>query len=156
MAGNFILKSITQSDLSTAIRFPHIRWSGTAHLAGALINPSRPTGPRFAGWTVTTRQALTDALGNRNLPNRESLPPHRYLEIDGWSRLDDAEKAYVRGAGWADSLVYPSGTGLGLKALNGDVLTAWNTGNKNKALEEALKQGNVSIEVYYQSGIEMY
>jgi hypothetical protein len=36
------------------------------------------------------------------------------------------------------------------------VLAAWNLGNKNQALEEALKQGNVSIEVFYQSGLEMY
>jgi hypothetical protein len=156
MAGNFILKSISQSDLSTAVRYPHMRWSGTAHRQGDPINPAQPTGARFTGWTQSTRQTLSDALANRNIPNRQNLPPHRYLEIDAWARLNDDEKAYVRGAGWADSLVYPSGTGVGLKAMTGEVLAAWNAGNKNQAVEEALKQGNVSIEVFYQSGLEMY
>jgi hypothetical protein len=156
MAGNFILKSITQSDLSTAIRFPHIRWSDTAHRQGTLINPAQPQGARFPGWTVTTRQTLSNALANVAIGNRQNLPPHRYLEISAWAQLNDDEKGYVRGAGWADSLVYPNGAGLGLKAMTGAVLTAWNLGNKNQALEEALKQGNVSIEVFYQSGMEMY
>jgi hypothetical protein len=156
MAGNFILKSITQSDLMTAIRFPHFRWSDTAHRQGSLINPSQPQGARFPGWTAATRQTLSNALANIAIPNRQNLPPHRYLEIDTWGPLNDDEKNYARGAGWADSLVYPTGAGVGLKAMTGAVLTAWNLGNKNQALEEALKQGNVSIEVFYQSGLEMY
>lgn len=151
MAGNFILKSITASDLIIATRFPHIKWSGTAHKQGDLAGD----GSRFPGWTPATRDLLKQALSNHNIANRNLLPPHRYLEIETWAKLDDKEKSYINGAGWTSSLEYPLGQGLGLKALTGQVLAKWNAKDKTGALVEALKQGDVSIEVYYHGGLEL-
>lgn len=157
MAGNFILKSITQSDLHAATRFSNISWSASAaHKKGDLIDPKNPNGKKFLGWVCNTRDVLKDALLGKNIVNREGLPPHRYLEIKNWNILSDQEKLYIQGAGWAESLVYPGVTGLGLKSLNALATIEWNKSNKNQALIEMLKVGHVSIEVYYQSGLEMY
>jgi len=157
MAGNFILKSITQSDLVTATNFLHISWSTSpAHKKGTPIDPGNPHGAIFAGWTPETRKVLSNALNGINIGNREGLPPHRYLEIKAWQTLNDKEQYYVSGAGWAENLVYPTTSGLGLKALAPLARADWAQGNKNQALIEMLKIGGVSIEVFYQSGMEMY
>ena len=151
MAGNFILKSITASDLIIATRNPHIKWSGVAHKQGDIAGD----GSRFPGWTSATRDVLRQALSNHNIANRNLLPPHRYLEIETWNKLSADEQRYVSVAGWTGSLEYPLGQGLGLKALTGQVLAKWNARNKEGALIEALKQGDVSIEVYYHGGMEI-
>lgn len=157
MAGNFILKSITQSDFLVATRFPNISWSqSTAHKKGDLINPNSPNGPRFKGWAPETRKVLSHALSNRNIGNREELPPHRYLMIKSWNILSNGEQEYIKGAGWVESLEYPESEGLGLKALQHSAKLKWGMKRKDEALIEMLKVGGVSIEVYYQSGLEMY
>jgi len=157
MAGNFILTSITQSDLMVAIKFPHISWSiSPAHKKDSPVNPNNPQGEKFAGWTSETRTVLSKALNNEDIGSREGLPPHRYLEIRSWAALTDKEQYYIKGSGWADNLVYPNSQGLGLKALKPKATFEWGRGNKTEALVEMLKVGDVSIEIYYQSGLEMY
>lgn len=157
MAGNFILKSITQSDLNTAISFPHIAWStSAAHAKGLPVNPDQPEGRKFQGWTSGTAHTLSRALRGEDIGNREGLPPHRYLEIAAWVMLTQQEQAYVQGAGWVSNLEYPGTASVGLKALAPLAATAWSTGDKTTALVETLKKGAVSIEVYFQSGMRMY
>jgi hypothetical protein len=151
VAGNFVLKSITASDLIIATRHPHIKWSTTAHKKGDIDGTGKP----FQGWTPDTREVLRKALQGQAIPNRNLLPPHRYLEIETWNKLSEDEKRYVTMTSWADSMEYPLGQGLGLKALTGQVQAKWVARDKNGALIEALKTGDVSIEVYYHGGIEI-
>lgn len=157
MAGNFILSSITQSDLDTAKAQKGITFSSTAaHNKGMPVNPDKPAGAKFAGWTHETRAELTTALAGEPIPNREKLPPHRYLEIATWKSLPKETQDYVSGAGWVENLRRPRGAGLGLKSLSTIAETDWNAGRKTAAFLETLQKGNVSIEIYYQSGYEMY
>jgi hypothetical protein len=151
VAGNFILKSITASDLIIATRHPHIKWSTTAHKKGDLDGDGKP----FQGWTPDTREVLRKALQGMAIANRNLLPPHRYVQIETWIKLNDVEKNYVTMAAWVESMEYPAGAGLGLKALTGQVLAKWQARDKNGALIEALKTGDASIEVYYHGGIEI-
>ena len=77
------------------------------------------------------------------------------MQIEAWVKLSDDEKKYVTMAAWVESMEYPAGAGLGLKALTGQVLAKWQARDKNGALIEALKTGDASIEVYYHGGVEI-
>lgn len=140
MAGHFILKSISQSDLNVATGAPlQAHWSNLQH--GEV------------GWTQESEATLTNALSGNAIGNRNTLPPHRYLMVNGGP--DDNAIKFLRGAGWADSLVRPSSDGLGLVALCPQATIEWNAGRKNEALVAQALHGNVSIEVYYQSGYKI-
>ncbi len=157
MAGNFILKSITQSDLLEAIRFEGITWSETLHHAkDTPIDPSSPNGEQFAGWTDQTRNTLKQALqGNQTITDRSYLPPHRYLEIVPWQSLGKDAQNYVTTAGWGENLIRPDIPGLRLKEMTEDANNQWINERKNDAMVTQLKKGGISIEVYYISGTEM-
>ncbi|CAM3180331.1 hypothetical protein G4177_10170 [Corallococcus sp. ZKHCc1 1396] len=149
MAGHFILKNITVSDLHTATGKPGITWSNAlAHAPGTGIGP-------FLGWCLQTRQVLEQALGNIAIANRDNLPPHRYLLINAWQGLAQETQHYLMGAAWDQFLIRPTGGGLGLTALAAGANPPWNQGNKSAALRAQCQAGGVSIEVYYLSGIEM-
>ena len=147
MAGHFILKSITTSDLTTARSIPGISLSDLVHAAGTRQGNDAP----FEGWTKDTRDELTKALGNQPIADRKKLPPHRYLMISN-AGSTTATATYLAGAGWAESLIRPTGAGLGLAALSKDAQSLWDAGDKPGALSRQSSQGNVSIEIYYIAG----
>lgn len=150
MAGHFILKSITVSDLSTARSKPGITLSDLVHVAGTRQGNDAP----FQGWTKETRDELTRALGNQEIADRKKLPPHRYLVISSASHNAETS-TYLTGAGWVESMIRPTGAGLGLSALSRDAQSLWAAGNKVGALLTQCCQGNVSIEIYYIAGESM-
>ncbi|GAA2343378.1 hypothetical protein OHT20_09805 [Streptomyces caniferus] len=140
MAGHFILRSITTSDLNLA-RQKGATWSAKAEHADV-------------GWTAASRKVLSDALAGKPIGSRAGLPPHRYLECK--FSVGAALEAYLRGAGWADLLVRPDSVGLGLRQLSTAAESAWKRGDKNGALVEQFRHGTATVEVYYVDGLEMY
>ncbi|WP_329127030.1 hypothetical protein OG727_04670 [Streptomyces caniferus] len=138
MAGHFILSSITNSDIALAGQ-KGANWSALQHAA--------------IGWNTASRAVLTNALNGQPIGNRDGLPPHRYLESKA-STGPTLEK-YLRGAGWADMLIRPNSTGLGLRELSPKARAAWDRGDRTGALVEQFLHGTATIEVYYISGTEM-
>lgn len=149
MAGHFVLRSITNSDLVTA-QSKGCGWSGLAHGPGAQNAPGNPA---HAGWTIASRQNLSAAF-NAGVPNRNGLPPHRYLTFGPIANIPPGNPLwlYIVGAGWASQLVRPN---MGLAALAPAATAAWNGGDKDGALLAQAQHGNTSIEIYYIGGYEM-
>jgi hypothetical protein len=140
MSGHFILKSISSTDISLATS-KGATWSDVQHAD--------------IGWTVTSRQTLTNAFGNVAIPNRDNLPPHRYLSFSFGSPHQVALQDFLRMVSWADSLVRPTGAGLELRNLAAAAQVPWAAGRHNEALVNQFQNGTVTIEVYYISGTEM-
>ncbi|MFG2532151.1 hypothetical protein [Streptomyces sp. NPDC048516] len=138
MAGHFILRSITNSDITLAGQ-KGANWSALQH---ANI-----------GWHTASRDVLSRALNGQPIGNRDGLPPHRYLESKV-STGPTLEK-YLRGASWADLLIRPDSTGLGLRELSPKARGAWDRGDRTGALVEQFLHGTATVEVYYISGTEM-
>ncbi len=140
MSGHFVLKSITASDQAVAVS------KGAAW--GAIQHSPQP------GWNAQSRQVLSQALQNQNIGNRAGLPPHRYLQFS-YNNADmrDAAEQYLKGAGWADSLIRPSF--MSLRALTPAATVAWGRPDPNQALLKQFQNGDAIVEIYYLSGGEM-
>ncbi|MEU8685265.1 hypothetical protein [Streptomyces sp. NPDC048611] len=138
MAGHFILSSITNSDIALAVQ-KGANWSAVQHAD--------------IGWNTASRDVLSKALNGQPIGNRDGLPPHRYLESK-FSTGPTLEK-YLRGAGWADTLIRPDSAGLGLRELSPKARAAWDRGDRTAALVEQFLHGTATVEVYYISGTEM-
>ncbi|CAM5545246.1 hypothetical protein [Streptomyces abikoensis] len=138
MAGHFILKSISNTDLTIATS-KKATWSPLQH--GNI------------GWNTASRAVLSNALAGRPIGNRDGLPPHRYLEakVSAGSELEK----YLRSAGWADLLIRPASQGLGLRELSPKAKAAWDRGDRTGALVEQFLHGTATVEVYYINGTEM-
>ncbi len=149
MAGHFVLKSITSSDLVTA-QGKGCTWSGLAHGVGAVNAPGHPA---HTGWNTATKQNLTLALG-AGVANRNGLPPHRYLGFGpfGANVANNPLRDYIKGAGWASQVVRPA---MGLVALCPAAAAAWLADDKDAAVLAQADFGATSIEIYYLSGYEM-
>lgn len=137
MAGHFILKSITFSDLQVARQMGGT-WSTLQH--------------GYVGWTRESTRVLGQALSGQAIGNRDGLPPHRYLQFSAGN--GDRIEEYLKGAGWADGLIRPDSPGLGLRALIAAAAATW-PGNKNLALVAQRQHGSISVEVYYLGGETM-
>ncbi|WP_058044448.1 hypothetical protein [Streptomyces roseifaciens] len=138
MAGHFILKSISNSDLTIATS------------KGAAWSPLQHAN---VGWNAASRAVLSKALSGQSIGNRDGLPPHRYLESKV-STGPTLEK-YLRSAGWADLLIRPASPGLGLRELSPKAKAAWDRGDRTGALVEQFLHGTATVEVYYINGTEM-
>ena len=141
MAGHFILKNITTSDLHMAIG-PVLQatWSAPAHLN--------------VGWTDQSRGVLQTALSGGAIANRNFIPPHSYLMIPHVVGQKGREM-YLRGCGWGELLERPSSVGLGLRALTPKAALAFAQGDTNGALALQALHGGVSIETYYLAKTEI-
>jgi hypothetical protein len=153
MAGHFVLKSITVSDLYAAIQ-QGCTWSGLAH-QGGTARPI-PPGGNFPGWNQVGRQALTDALSGAGILNRNDLPPHRYLQFGpiqaGPIQAGPGLYDYIRGAGWAENVVRPD---MGLRLLSPLASNAWTNNNFSDAVFLQAQHGATSVEIYYIAGTQM-
>lgn len=147
MSGHFVLKSIGASDQAIGI-MKGARWSEIQH------SP-------HPGWNAVTRNTLSQALQDQDIGDRNLLPPHRYLEFSPGryntvAEHDEAER-YLRGAGWADSLIRPSH--MDLTNLSANAAAAWGNGvhstRPNDALAEQFRHGAASVEIYYVGGEEI-
>ncbi|QRN93497.1 hypothetical protein JRI60_30465 [Archangium violaceum] len=143
MAGHFILKNISTTELAIAQATPYnCAWSALQHAN--------------VGWTTASRLVLTNALAGVGIGNRDGLPPHRYLNLQDNIATDVAKfHAYLRGASWVERLVRPNSAGLGLRALAGPAATHWAAGRVADAVIAQLATGPVSIEIYYTNNAEM-
>lgn len=148
MSGHFIVSNISQADLDEA-RTNGGTWSVLQH---ANI-----------GWNAASRALLSKALNNQAIPNREGLPPHRYLDFaQAGNPNKDKTAQFLRTtkASWVDPnrLRRPTGAGLGLKQLCKKAQDAWAQNKLNEALAEQFldQQGaRVTIEIYHLGGHEM-
>ncbi|QLE72065.1 hypothetical protein FGW37_11025 [Streptomyces rectiverticillatus] len=138
MAGHFILRSITNSDLTIATS-KGATWSALQH--GSI------------GWNTASRAVLSKALAGQPIGNRDGLPPHRYLESK--ASVGATLEKYLRSAGWAGQLIRPASAGLGLRELSPKAKAAWDRGDHTGALVEQFLHGTATVEVYYISGTEM-
>jgi len=145
MAGHYLLKNIDYQEIITATN-NGLGWSALAHAQGTIGGG----GHVFGGWNSVTRNTLTQAIGGAALPNRNLLPPHRYLTIP--PAPGGAIQNYLAIADWVDRLTHPNGMGL---AVLGAGLAAWNAGNNAASILAQAAAGAVSIEVYYISGTDM-
>lgn len=140
MSGHFILKSINATDIALATS-KGAAWSAVQHAD--------------VGWTTASRQTLTTALNNGAIPNRDSLPPHRYLSFSYGSQAQVALQELLRRVSWADQLIRPTGAGLDLRNLSPNAQVAWAAGRREDALVDQFQHGTLTIEVYYIAGTEM-
>ncbi|MBK8974780.1 MAG: hypothetical protein IPM29_02535 [Planctomycetes bacterium] len=136
MAGHFILRSITTSDVTVA------------KTKGGTISAVQHAN---VGWTPNSEAALKAALAGQNIPNRDNLPPHVYLQFQPTTAGSNID-TYLNGAGWADTVERPNCAGLGLRALCAQAQTAWNQGNKSRAVALQAQHGAISVEIYFQAG----
>ena len=138
MAGHFVLRSITNSDLVMAQQ-RGCQWSALQH--GGV------------GWTPASRAVLTTAL-TQGIHDRSGLPPHRYLQFGPFG-ADGVNggilRPYLQGAGWADGLVRPN---MGLRGLVPAAAALWPR-NLGAAMVAQADAGATSIEIYYTSGYEI-
>jgi hypothetical protein len=148
MAGHFILKSLTMSDLATA-QTKGCTWSALQH-TGGTARPN-PPGGNYPGWNLLGRLTLTTGLGAAGIGARDNLPPHRYLQFGPIAAGFDPY-LYIQGAGWADNVVRPN---MGLRQLAVGAQGAWNAGDPGRAVFLQAQVGAVSIEVYYLAGVEV-
>ncbi len=139
MAGYYLLRSITFSDLMTALEKLSATWSDLQH--------------SDVGWTPKSYQVLTTALKGQDIGNRDNLPPHRYLQIKGENPLADKKKQYLRAAAWVDQLERPASPGLGLRKLTGGA-GKW-PADKAESLIQQVQTGSVSVEIYFLGGVDM-
>lgn len=154
MAGHYVLTSISQSELINTLYSNQIFLSDTQHRRGEPVNPKNNRSPLFKGWCVETRQTLEKALNNQTIQDRENIPPHNYIHIECWSKLNENAKSRIRNADWTDRLKVLSGPGFRSKPLSDISSHEFNKNNKSLSLIEQLKQGSVSVEIYYFSGTE--
>jgi|SRR4051794_20026183 hypothetical protein len=145
MAGHFVLRSITTSDLAVA-QTKGCTWSALQH-RGGTARPV-PPGGNYPGWNALGSLTLTTALG-AGIAARDDLPPHRYLQF-GPILAGFDPYSYIQGAGWADLVVRPN---MGLRALTALAQTAWNNGNLGQAVFLQAQAGAVSVEIYYVAGV---
>ncbi|AOY81811.1 hypothetical protein BJP36_19735 [Moorena producens JHB] len=141
MAGYYILKNISTSELSIAQNKLQAGWSSLQHAN--------------VGWTDISRQILNDALQGNNITNRNNLPPHRYLQINAENPLSPDKIQYLRRANWVDRLVRPISQGLGLRNITPQALEEFQRGNYAASLIAQIQHGTVSIEIYYTNNLEM-
>ncbi|MBP0481361.1 hypothetical protein [Sagittula salina] len=140
MAGHFLLPSLPYTELYAAQTLAAARWSGRAHAA--------------VGWNQASEAVLTAAINGGNIGNRNGLPPHRYLQFDAEPNLSEDATRYFNFASWVDALTRPASIGLGLRALCPAAQQSW-PHDKSRALREQIAHGDVSVEVYYLSGIKI-
>jgi hypothetical protein len=147
VAGHFVLRSITVSDLTVAQQ-KGCTWSALQHPAG-VARPV-PPGGNYPGWNALGQLTLTTALGAGILA-RDDLPPHRYLQFGPIAAGFDPY-SYIQGAGWADRVQRPN---MGLRALSAAAQLAWNAGDPGRAVFLQAQAGAVSVEIYYIAGEQM-
>lgn len=83
LAGHYLLRNIGHLDLALAQAAPrNLTWSGLQHAA--------------VGWTAVSRAILINVFNGVPIPNRNGLPPHRYLGINAANPVVQ----YLRGANW--------------------------------------------------------
>jgi hypothetical protein len=137
MAGHFVLRSISQSDLVMAQQMG-CGWSALMH------DP--------VGWTPASRAELSLAFGAGLPGNRDGLPPHRYLQFGPFGVNVSDLRSYIAVAGWADTVIRPN---MGLTGLNPAAQQRWNGRDPGGAVLEQAIAGATSVEIYYLSGYEM-
>ncbi|MEE1822084.1 hypothetical protein PUR61_07745 [Streptomyces sp. BE20] len=159
MAGNLVLKDISQSDLNAAERAAAtgVSWSKVHH--------------KDIPWDAKSRADLETLLSGKALKDRSGLPPHRYLtfsladtrttearaDIERFLLKPDPIPSWMyKGPG---GLVLPHGDKLNESYTYGtEKLTAqksWNNGNLHQALHIQYLSGSLIVEVYYLSGREI-
>ncbi|MGY0460084.1 hypothetical protein ACW14Y_07445 [Kitasatospora sp. cg17-2] len=159
MAGNLVLKDISQSDLNAAERVAAtgVSWSDVFH--------------EKVSWDAKSRADLETLLSGKPLEDRSGLPPHRYLTFSFADTITSEAQADIekfllkpkpipswmyKGPG---GLVLPHGDKLNDSYKYGtEKLTAnkaWNNGNLHQALHIQYLSGSLIVEVYYLSGREI-
>ncbi len=141
MSGHYILTSIDRFDVIKAQGQP----------LGATLSGRQHAN---VGWNVGSRATLSTALAGGNIGNRNTLPPHIYLMINANNPLPALVQSYLKIANWVDKLQRPNAVGLGLAMLCPAANAHW-PNNKAQSLIEQIQHGAVSIEIYYQDGIEV-
>ncbi|MCF3102094.1 hypothetical protein IPZ58_10905 [Streptomyces roseoverticillatus] len=148
MSGHFILSNISQADLDNA-RAHGGTWSPLQH--GNI------------GWNANSRAVLSRALNNQDIPNRDGLPPHRYLILQQAGNPNiEVTKKFLQETqdSWVDPnrLRRPTGRGLGLRALNATAAGLWAQNKLHDCLVAQFwrpESATVTVEIYHLAGREM-
>jgi hypothetical protein len=155
MSGHFVVWKVADvdfADLKKNFEEPGkcIVWTDLAHAANATAH-----GVTYPGWTDDTRAHLNKIRDGRlsSIPNRNNLPPHRYIEIPGGD-LNDEKKEYLRQSCEIMRNLHRPFPTFKLTDLNPNARDRWNAGDRVGAFIEQLKT-TTQIEVYYTSKGEM-
>lgn len=148
MSGHFILNNISQAELDNALT-NHGTWSDLHH--GGV------------GWNAASRAVLSRALDNQDIPNRDGLPPHRYLIFQRAGNPDiERTRTFLQQTqdSWVDPnrLRRPTGGGLGLRALNATAQGFWAQNKLHDCLVAQFyrpESATATIEIYHLGGREM-
>lgn len=151
MAGHFVVWRLSVDERDQAIATFGATWTGLAHAAGV----GNGDGGVFPGWTGASRDLLNRIRGGcHNPPNRNGLPPHRYLEFQGGSP-SPAQVTALRSWYWTNDLNRPTSAGFGMVGLSPAATVEWAAGRKADALLAQIRHGATSVEVYYLGRAEM-
>jgi hypothetical protein len=152
MAGHFVLWKIQQGIINTYIALAGVNWTPLAHAAGT----ANGAGGVFPGWTPASRDDLNRVRSATGVPNRNNIPPHRYLTFPpGVPGAGLAAQLLNDKYGWITNLERPASPGFGMVALAPLASSEWNAGQKRDALVAQVTHGATSIEVYYLGSKEM-
>ena len=154
MAGQFVLWKIQQNVIDNYLA-AGAAWTVLAHGAGV----ANGAGGVFPGWTPGSRDDLNRVRSGVGVPNRNNIPPHRYLTFPGGApggllAAQLVADKYL----WINDLERPSSAGFGMVALCPAAQAAWAAGQsayKYDALVAQITHGATSVEVYYLGSHEM-
>ncbi len=154
MAGHFVLWKMQVADRDACVA-AGAGWTGLAHAAGV----GNGAGGVFPGWTQASRDDLNRVRSAHGVPNRNNIPPHRYLTFPGGApaALLAAQLLADRDR-WISSLERPSSVGFGMVALCAAAQAAWTGGQsayRYDALIAQITHGATSVEIYYLGSKEM-
>ncbi len=150
MSGNFILNTISKVEWSYALHDGLGEWGDLMH--------------RDVGWNAASRAQLDRVLNMQEIPNRDGLPPHRYLTFQyaGNNNPDQTAK-FLQGTSnnsWVDAnrLLRPSSmvNNNQLTAINAKAKDFWAKGKLHDCLVAQFQESHsVVIEIYHLDGKEM-
>lgn len=139
MSGNFILYNIKTSELIKIQAFP---------IAGIYLGISHVEQKNQDHYDFF-EDCLYERIHNSS---RQLLPRHLYIEIKMGHSAEDVRNALKESA-WIDRLIRPKQ--IPLKALCPQASVAWKNQDKLGAFMAQLCTGPVSLEIYYQDGIQV-
>lgn len=156
MSGNFVIWNLTSDEADELMTLGKMGWSAVMHAENTPMATNGAKTPTFPGWTEDTRKVYSRGVSMDELPaNRDTIPPHKYIQFNALSTYPDADIAAIKSSlknpsnTWLKRLkiVSASDGGWAVKTPSAATLTAYNSGNKGDALLAALETA-ISIEIY--------
>ena len=152
VAGHFVMWRLPLAVHQTYIGLPGVTWSALQHSFGT----PNGAGGLFPGWAQVSRDQLNRVRSGINIPDRNDIPPHRYLGFPpGAPGPALAAQMLADRYGWIREIERRTSPGFGMVALCPNAAAAWQSGDPYSALVAQITHGATSVEVYYLGNREV-